>query len=115
MSLSDTQWEFLQCLSKLIRYAQKNGYKLTGGDLYRDPRLHGQFGAEGGYGSANSVHKLRLAVDLNLFVDGEFRADTEAHRPLGNYWKQLHPLARWGGDFSKPDGNHYSFEYWGKS
>ena len=115
MSLSDTQWEFLQCLAKLIRYADKNGYKLTGGDLYRDPRLHGQFGEKDGYGSAGSVHKLRLAVDLNLFVDGEFRADTEAHRPLGNYWKQLHPLARWGGDFSNPDGNHYSFEYWGKS
>jgi hypothetical protein len=111
MSLSDTQWEFLQCVAKLIRYADKMGYKLTVGDAYRDPRMHGHFGEKKGYGSANSVHKLRLAIDLNLFIDGDYRADTEAHRPLGNYWKSLHDLARWGGDFD--DGNHYSFEYQG--
>ena len=111
MSQSDLQWEFLQCVAKLIRYADKMGYKLTAGDLYRDPRLHGEFGEKKGYGSANSVHKLRMAIDLNLFIDGEYRTDTEAHRPLGNYWKSLHELARWGGEFD--DGNHYSFEYRG--
>ena len=113
MSLSDKQWEFLLCLAKLIRHADRMGYKLTGGDLYRAPSLHGDFGEKKGYGEANSVHKVRLAIDLNLFIDGDYQAGTEAHRPLGNYWKSLHPSARWGGDFSNPDGNHYSFEHEG--
>lgn len=115
MSLSDLQWEFLLCVAKLIRHADKTGYKLTGGDLYRDPRVFGEVGEQRGYGRASSVHKNRLAIDLNLFIDGEFRGDTEAHRPLGNYWKGLHDLAAWGGDFADPDGNHYSFKYQGRA
>jgi hypothetical protein len=56
---------------------------------------------------------MRLAVDLNLFKNGQFLTDSEAHRPLGDYWKSLHPDCCWGGDFSKPDGNHYSMQYGG--
>ena len=111
MTQSDLQWEFLQCLAQLIEFAKSNGYKLTAGDLYRDPIVHGEFGKKKGYGAARSVHKLRMAIDLNLFVGGEYRTDTDAHRELGEYWESLHDKARWGGHFS--DGNHYSFEYWG--
>jgi hypothetical protein len=46
-----------------------------------------------------------------LFRNGEFLETTEAHKDLGEWWKQQHPLARWGGDFR--DGNHYSFEWEG--
>lgn len=114
MTLSDKQWEFLKCLALLIQHAESIGYKLTGGDLYRDPRVHGEVGEKKGYGSTRSLHKQRLAIDLNLFIDGEYRTDTEAHRPLGDYWKSLHDSARWGGDFSSFDGNHYSFEHEGR-
>ena len=84
------------------------GYEVTLGDAYRDPRLHGALGTKMGYGHAKSAHKQRLAIDLNLFKDGVFRGDTEAHRELGEWWERRHPLARWGGRFA--DGNHYSFE-----
>lgn len=115
MSLSKLQWEFAQGVSSLIAFASLKGYMLTFGDAYRDPRLHGAVGVKKGYGSKNSVHKKRLAVDFNLFVDGEYITDSghEAFVELGNYWKSIHELARWGGDFSKPDGNHFSFEYMG--
>lgn len=92
------------------------GYKLTYGDTYRDKRVHGEWGEqkEGSYSHKNSVHKLRLAVDFNLFVDGAYieNGDHPAYQELGKFWKSLHTLARWGYDFPG-DANHFSFEYWG--
>lgn len=115
MRLSEKQAEFARNIGRLITWAFENGYSLTFGDGYRAPSLHGDFGEKKAYGAAHSVHKLRLAVDFNLFIDGEYQTSTEAHRPLGEYWKSLHPLARWGGDFPGGDGNHYSFEHEGYS
>lgn len=97
-------------IAKLIQWAYSNGYELTFGDAYRDPRLFGEVGKSMGYGAASSCHKLRLAVDLNLFKDGVFQTTTDAHRPLGEYWESLG--GTWGGRFN--DGNHYSLEYEGK-
>jgi hypothetical protein len=113
MSLSKTQQEFTECVAKLITYAYQHGYKLTFGDAYRDPRVHGDFGEKKSYASKHSVHKVRLAVDLNLFVDGEYitSGDHAAYQQLGYYWKTLHPFAVWGGVFN--DANHFSFEYKG--
>jgi hypothetical protein len=64
-----------------------------------------------GYGHPRSAHKFRLAIDLNLFRDGEFLQSSEDHRELGEWWERQHPMARWGGRFD--DGNHYSLEYAG--
>lgn len=109
MSLRKLQSEFALSISKLIQKAYELGYEVTIGDAYRDPRLHGNLGVKLGYGHAKSAHKVRLAIDLNLFKDGEFLEGSEAHQQLGEWWESQHPLARWGGRFN--DGNHYSFEY----
>jgi hypothetical protein len=111
MSLRQTQSEFAALVPKLIEHAILCGYEVTLGDAYRDPRVHGDMGTKLGYGHAHSVHKLRLALDLNLFKDGEFLEGTDAHKFLGEWWEKQHPLARWGGRFQ--DGNHYSFEWKG--
>lgn len=111
MKLGDAQKAFTLCIGDLIRHAYELGYELTFGDAYRDPRLHGSFGAAGGYGRSRSCHKVRLAVDFNLFKDGKYLTTTEDHRPLGEWWETQHPLARWGGRHN--DGNHYSFEWEG--
>ncbi len=95
------QVEFSVMVAKLILRANELGYQVTFGDAYRDPRVS--------YGHPNSVHRRRLAVDLNLFQNGKYLTATEDHRVLGEWWKSQHPLARWGGDFE--DGNHYSFEW----
>ena len=113
MSLGSTQREFTRDIAELILYAYSIGYELTVGDFYRDPRSHGEMGVKKAYGRSESAHKQRLAADLNLFIDSAYLTDTEAHRPLGDYWKGLHPDNRWGGDFSSPDGNHYSRKYGG--
>lgn len=112
MKLSDKQKEFTKCVAKLIDFAFNNGYELTFGDAYRDPRVHGNVGEKKSYSSANSVHKERLAVDFNLFKDGVYLTRTEDYKILGEYWESLHPLARSGIRFK--DGNHFSFEHNGR-
>lgn len=111
MSLREMQSKFARLVPRLIDKAHELGFEITFGDLYRDPRLFGQIGEKKGYGHPKSCHKLRLALDLNLFKDGVFLSDTESHRALGEWWEAQDPDCRWGGRFH--DGNHYSLEYKG--
>ena len=113
MSLGSTQREFTRYVSDLIDFIYASGYECTLGDAYRDPRSHGAMGKKGSYGRPSSAHKQRLAIDLNLFKDGIYLRSTKAHEPFGQFWKMCHPDNRWGGDFPKKDGNHYSRKYAG--
>ena len=109
MTLGEKQKALPLMLAKLIIFADKHGYQLTLGDAFRDPRLHGAIGEKKGYGHSKSAHKMRLAIDLNLFINGVYQTTTEAHKPLGEYWESLG--GAWGGRFlDRPDGNHYSIE-----
>lgn len=110
MTLSEKQRVFTMNIGKLIGWAYANGFELTFGDAYRDPRL-AALNAEEGKGIVNSLHSRRLAVDFNLFKDSAYIAQSEMYRPLGDFWKSLDEQNRWGGDF-KPlaDGNHFSME-----
>lgn len=107
MTLGEKQRKFTSMIAKLITFAYANGYELTFGDAFRDPRVHGDLGTKLGYGAAKSVHKLRLAVDFNLFKDGKLLQTTPDHKQLGEYWESLG--GAWGGRFE--DGNHYSLEH----
>ena len=100
-TLRQMQSEFAALVPRLIDKAIELGFEVTLGDAYRDPRVT--------YGHLFSAHKKRLAIDLNLFRNGEFLESTDAHKELGEWWEQQHPQARWGGRFR--DGNHYSFEW----
>ena len=99
MKLFEKQQLFASMVPRLIDFAYDNGYKVTLGDAYRSDAVK--------YGHANSLHRKRLAIDLNLFREGEYLTSTDAHAPLGAYWCNLHPANRWGGMDGK-DGNHYS-------
>lgn len=115
MNLSDHQWVFLKDLVKLIKFAEEHpNYKLTGGELWR-PKETADLYAARGIGSRNSLHLDRLAVDLNLFIDEQYKTDTESYTCLGAYWKSLDPQNRWGGDFTRPDGNHFSRSIGGRA
>lgn len=107
MSLGTEQRLFTRMVGQLIDWAYENGYELSFGDAYRDPRVFGGEGEKKGYGGASSNHKRRLAVDFNLFKDGKYLNKTEDHRPLGEFWESID--GAWGGRFD--DGNHYSLEY----
>lgn len=70
-----------------------------------------------GVGISHSLHLLGLAADLSLFIHGIYQTDSASYEEMGDYWKSLHPLNRWGGDFKdakgepKHDGNHFSMEH----
>ena len=66
----------------------------------------------GGNGILLSLHRDKLAIDLNLFNGLSYLPSTEDHKPFGEWWEQQHELCRWGGRFN--DGNHYSMEHQGR-
>jgi len=118
MTLGEKQRLFAKLVARLITWAYEQGYAVTFGDAYRDPRVFGLHGEQKGYGKARSNHKRRLAIDLNLFVEQGhgnwvYQTSSVAHKPLGEYWEKLHPMCQWGGRFN--DGNHYSMTHEGMS
>lgn len=105
MTLHEKQSAFALHAVLLILHAFELRFAVTLGETWR-PRDRS---------TKTSVHPLRLAIDLNLFRAGKYLTRTEEHAELGAWWKRQHSLARWGGDFKKADGNHYSWEHNGNA
>lgn len=100
MSLSKKQREFTKAITALLNYGLSLGYEFTFGDAYRaDTCTHGH---------TQSCHRSRLAVDFNLFVDGEYITDSDhiAFHILHDYWDMLGGARRISNDM-----NHFSFEH----
>jgi hypothetical protein len=113
ISLGEKQRLFVKLIGMLILHAYDKGYEMTLGDAYRDPRL-AALNAQQGKGIPNSLHSIRLAVDFNLFLNDVYMPRSESYTELGEYWKSLHPLCCWGGDFkTTPDGNRFSLTHGG--
>ncbi len=98
-SLRKKQSHFAHMVALLILHAEQLGYEITFSESYRPPSVT--------WGHPKSLHKQRLAIDLNLFYKGKYLAKTEDHKPLGEYWESIG--GTWGGRFN--DGNHYSLEH----
>lgn len=94
------------------------GYAVVIKEVYRPPAM-AKIYASMGKGIEKSLHVDSLAADLAIFkLDGGsaiYLTSSEDYKFAGEYWKSLNPLFRWGGDFSKPDGNHFSLYYGGRS
>lgn len=118
MDLRKQQSLFVQLTAKLIEWTYANGYELTFSEAYRSP-TEAQINANTGAGIEHSLHCMRLAIDFNLFRDGMILSALADYAPLGAYWKSLHMLACWGGDFKdktgmpKPDADHFSLAWGG--
>jgi len=97
--VNDKQHEHVYMTALLILYAYKLGFKMSWGDAL----------AKTGH-KMHSNHYIGLAVDLNLFKDGQYLTETEAHQKLGEFWESIG--GSWGGRFG--DGNHYSLEHLGR-
>ena len=109
MTLSEKQQLFTIMVANLIQWAETKGFRLTFGEAYRTPE-QAALNARKGSGISNSLHTQRLAVDFNLFINGQYQTSTEAYTPLGEYWESLGGV--WGGRFkTRPDGNHFSLEH----
>lgn len=133
--LGRKQRQFPYLLAELLHWGYQNGYQVTLGEAYRSdeqaeinalgetrrsrladlvalqfPELATKIRNNTGSGIRTSLHGDRLAIDLNLFVNGTYQPLTEAYRPLGEKWEALG--GTWGGRFG--DGNHFSLAHEGR-
>lgn len=114
MTLSEKEKMFPHLIAALIDEAYRLGYTVAFGEAYRSPEEAARDAAEG-KGIRNSLHTLRIAIDLMLYKDGEYLTKSEDYKPAGDFWKSLSEKGSfeccWGGDFHRADGNHFSLEH----
>lgn len=116
MTLGQKRRLFTRLLPFLIEEMRRRGYEVSLGEGYVGDSIDRP--DEDSPHRRDGGHFKGIALDLNLHRchcvpahDAEcpsprYLTTTDAHHPFGLYWKTLHPLCRWGGDFG--DGNHYS-------
>ena len=117
MSVREKQSKFMVMVSQLIQFATNLGYEMTFGETYVPDHLCPKCNHKVSKHIVDSTHYHRLAIDINLFKDGEYLTETHLHLPLGQFWESKG--GSWGGRFdeSSPgagdgrDGNHYSIEH----
>jgi len=121
MTLSDKQALFARNISKLILWAHDEGIKITLGEADRPKSMQVLYFT--GYKveldgltprlvkdkvrtkTMKSDHLMRLAMDLNIFVDTdgdgtkEYTVTKEHTQRLGDKWKSMHSDNYWGGDW----------------
>jgi hypothetical protein len=109
MSLNALQQQFAQDAAKLIQQAKVLGYEVSFGEAWRTPQ-QAQWDADHGTGIACSLHLQRLAIDLNVFVNGIWQMDDSSgcYKAMGEFWKSLGSDHFWGGDFQRVDLDHFS-------
>jgi hypothetical protein len=115
MNLLQKQQEFPHFLAELFQFCWRNGYELTVGEAWRSDETASLY-AKQGKGIADSLHRLRLAIDLNLFRGGNYLTETKDYQVVGEYWESLSlPESGveccWGGRFLKSDANHFSVSH----
>ena len=107
VSKSDKQAKFLLDACMLVQYATRLGFKVTAGELLRPQEMQVIYYNTGRSKTLHSLHKEKLAIDLNFFINGRYinvLAPEESERilrPLGIFWESLDPKNRWGGNFDK--------------
>ena len=112
-TLRQKQSAFAKLLPRLLDKAHELGFEITLGEAYRSQEEAERL-AKLGKGTKNSLHTLKLAIDLNLFKNGKYQASSGSHQPLGEWWEKQstseHTCA-WGGRFKRADGNHYEIKH----
>jgi delta 1-pyrroline-5-carboxylate dehydrogenase len=113
VTLLQKQILFAMLVSHLIEKATSSGYGLTFGEAWRSDET-AKLDAQDGKGIVNSVHRIRLAVDFNLFKNGVLLTSVEDYRPLGEYWESCSDAngaytCCWGGRFN--DADHFSISH----
>ena len=112
MTLLQQQQLFVQLIGQFIAWVYAQGYELTFSEAWRSA-AEAAIQAADGAGIACSLHTERLAIDLNLFKDGEYLSAADDYRPLATQWCSMHPLCRAGVNFARVDADHFSMEWQG--
>jgi len=110
MTLGEKQELFSRCRMLLEMHIHALGYDIRGGHLWRCDNCV--------MGAKYSVHKLKLAYDINLSLAPSHderprlltgKAAEAAHNKIHDYWDTIGGAKRIQGDL-----NHYSFEHNGR-
>lgn len=112
-SIGTKQKVFTHRFFCLLDWLFSHGYEVTIGEVYR-PVETAKLYAVDGRGVANSLHTLKLAVDINLFYDGNYLTDTKDYAAAGQFWESMSTTdirCVWGGRFARPDGDHFSIAH----
>lgn len=98
--------DFIVCLEVT------HGFEVTLGEAWRSPETCALYATEG-KGIKNSNHQNRLAMDLNLFKDGELLTAYTDYWKAGDVWKRIPGPYKhvWGGDFKMIDVYHFAIEH----
>ncbi len=89
------------------------------GEVWRSPETCALYAKEG-KGIKDSVHSLRLAIDITIWTSQGPSIDKKVYQELALFWKELPQLypddiaitTCWGGDFTSfCDFYHYSIEH----
>lgn len=107
--MREKQSIFLLNVAKLIIWAFEHGMELTGGELMRSDAQQAIYLKEKKTKVKRSKHQDRLAIDLNLFLQGQYIRDREPYKPLADYWKSLNENNVAGYDW-KFDANHFEMK-----
>lgn len=122
MKLSEKQVDF-SCmvalfLSGICVLSKVSGMSVTLGEVYRTQYQQKYYVEIGKSKKHDSKHCQRLAIDLNLFINGKYVTDPEKYRFLGEFWEALG--GRWGGRFGVKcedykvkigwDSNHFEYK-----
>lgn len=99
MTLREEQAAFLLDVTRLIQFATKAGFMVTGGELYRTPEQQQIYMKTGRSKTMNSNHLKRCAIDLNFFINGNLTYDRNILLPIGQYWESLNSKNSWGGNW----------------
>jgi len=108
MTLREKQSKFAEMIWELLGEVRRRGWEVTLDEFYRPPETAALY-AKQGRGSVKSLHTLKLAADINLFIGGKYQQSTKAYEPLGVFWEGLG--GAWGGRFN--DARHFSLPHGG--
>lgn len=114
MDLVQKQMIFALLISRFIKDLREQlDINVTFGEAFRTQEQADIY-AKTGQGISNSLHRLRLAIDLNLFYAGNLLKTNEDHLEAGVLWESYafgECKTVWGGRFEKPDSDHFSLEH----
>ena len=98
--LGDKRRRFSRMVPRLLLYAEQLGYEYAFEFTKRCEQCP--------IGHPRSTHNVGLALDLNLYKNGEFIRDATGHKELHDFWDLMGGAARIDRDM-----NHYSLEWQG--
>lgn len=128
-TLREARVLFTHLGARWVLKMEEAGYEIAHGEGYV-ALTDAADGDHDGPHKAGGAHYMGTGGDQNLYVDGAFvdeggkrvwkvvyvkSSDHPAWKVGGALWLPLHPSCRWGGDFTRPDANHISVAWGGRS